>query len=250
MTSQVNVGTSGWHYQHWHGLFYPRDLPPAKMLQFYARDFGTVEINNSFYKLPTEEVFRNWCGAVPRDFVFAVKGSRFITHMKKLHDPENAAALFFERVRALGETLGPILFQLPPRWPVNAQRLGEFLGLIPKHQRYVFEFRERSWCCSDIYQVLRRHNAALCLHDWGGSEWPQELTADFAYVRMHGPSGAYHGNYDSKMLKIWARRIEGWRRDLISIFVYFNNDQGGYALTNAKDLLKLLGLGDRTRHAA
>ena len=241
MAAKVHIGTSGWHYKHWRGLFYPKELPAAKMLEFFTHHFSTVEINNTFYRLPTESALQSWREAVPRGFLFAVKGSRFITHMKKLRDPENAIAIFFERIRALGKTLGPILFQLPPRWPVNAERLEEFLGLIPRNHQYVFEFREASWCCSDVYKILERHNAALCMHDWGGSEWPGELTANFAYVRMHGPGGAYHGDYDARMLKSWVKRIEKWEQ-LTTVFVYFNNDQGGYAIKNAKELLQFLDL--------
>ena len=243
MTGKVQIGTSGWHYKHWLGLFYPEKFPTAKMLDFYANHFRTVEINNTFYKLPTAEAVTGWRETVPVGFEFAVKASRFITHMKKLRDPENSIALFFERVGLLGHSLGPILFQLPPHWPVNAERLEEFLSMIPRGHRYIFEFREESWCVPRVFEILRRHNVAMCVHDWGGKPWPGDFTADFCYIRFHGPTGKYHGNYDDRALADWASRIAQWRKQLKAIYAYFNNDQGGYAIENARALELLLGRG-------
>ena len=243
MNGKIQIGTSGWHYKHWLGLFYPEKFPTAKMLDFYAHYFRTVEINNTFYRLPTEDAVRGWRTTVPKGFEFAVKASRFITHMKKLRDPENAISIFFERAELLGDALGPILFQLPPHWPVNADRLEEFLSIIPPKHKYVFEFREQSWCIPRVVDILRRHNVAMCLHDWGAKPWPGDFTADFTYIRFHGPTGKYAGNYDDKMLHEWASRIEQWRTQLRGIYAYFNNDQGGYAIENARTLEKLLGVG-------
>ena len=249
MDGKIQIGTSGWHYKHWVGKFYPEKFPPSKMLDFYAHSFRTVEINNTFYRLPTEAAVKSWRDTVSKGFEFAVKASRFITHMKKLRDPENAISLFFERVGLLGETLGPILFQLPPHWPVNADRLEEFLSIVPRNHRYVVEFREQSWCIPRVFDILRRHNVALCLHDWGAKPWPGEFTADFTYIRFHGPTGKYAGNYDDAMLRDWASRIEQWRKQLRVIYAYFNNDQGGYAIDNARTLQKLLAV-DSVPHAA
>jgi uncharacterized protein YecE (DUF72 family) len=171
------------------------------MLDWYASHFDTVEINNTFYRLPNPEPLAAWRDGVSSSFLFAVKASHFITHMKKLRDTENAIAVFFERVHILEPKLGPILFQLPPHWPVNLERLADFFSIIPLAYRYVVEFREQSWCCPEVYSILRHHNVAMCLHDSGGSPWPLELTANFAYVRMHGPAGAYQGKYDHSMLE-------------------------------------------------
>lgn len=237
---ELRIGTSGWHYKHWWGSFYPAKLPASKMLEWYAGHFDTVEINNTFYRLANPESLSSWTEHVSQKFRFAVKASRFITHMKKLRDPKDAVALFFERVRILGSKVGPVLFQLPPHWPVHLQRLEEFLAIVPRKYRYVVEFREPSWCCPEVYSILRRHNVALCAHDWGGSDWPLEVTADFSYVRMHGPTGAYHGKYDEAMLRRLARRIEKWSRKLNAAYVYFNNDIGGHAVTNAIELKHLL----------
>jgi uncharacterized protein YecE (DUF72 family) len=237
---ELRIGTSGWHYKHWKGLFYPAKLPASKMLEWYVQHFDTVEINNTFYRLPNPEPLAKWRESVPPSFLFATKASRFITHMKKLRDPENAIEIFFDRIRILEPKLGPILFQLPPHWPVNLERLDQFLSYIPRGFTYVVEFREPSWCVPEIYSVLRRHNVALCLHDWGSSKWPMEITADFTYVRMHGPTGAYHGKYDDAMLREWAGRIQRWQRSLSAVYIYFNNDVGGHAISNAVELKQML----------
>lgn len=246
MDPVLRIGTSGWHYKHWMGNFYPDGLATNKMFEWYSRHFNTVELNNSFYRLPTEEAFSAWRNRAPLGFTFAVKASRFITHMKKLKDPELAIEKFFHRALLLREKLGPILLQLPPRWPVNIERLQDFLRAIPSGPRYVFEFRDESWHTPEIYRILARHNVALCIHDWRAAHGPIEITADFAYVRMHGPSGEYHGSYDEGTLQEWAQRLHRWRSELSAIFVYFNNDQGGHAITNALTLERM----SETRAAA
>lgn len=240
MTTEVRIGTSGWHYEHWRGPFYPADLPSSKMLAFYLRHFDTVEINNSFYRLPTAECFDGWREATPKGFCFAVKASRFITHRKKLKDPESALEKFLPRVERLREKLGPILFQLPPRWRCNPDRLDDFLAVLPRQDRYAFEFRDPSWHVSPVYQVLRRHNAAFCIFELAGLRSPMEVTADFAYVRLHGPEGAYQGSYDHAALSAWAQRIARWRREQRGIYVYFDNDEAGYAPRNALQLKRLV----------
>lgn len=243
---QLKIGTSGWHYKHWIADFYPAKFPPAKMLAWYTQHFDTVEINNSFYKLPSAEALQSWRMTAPDDFCFSVKASRFITHMKRLTDPQNAVKNFLSRVEVLGKKLGPILFQLPPNWHGNANRLDEFLSVLPATHRYVFEFRELSWYVPAIYEVLQRHNAALCIHDWRDSQWPIEITSDFTYVRLHGSSGTYSGSYSKKKLQQWARRVREWQ-NLAGVFVYFNNDIGGHAVRDAQ-LLKDL-LSDRIQSA-
>jgi uncharacterized protein YecE (DUF72 family) len=241
MNAIIRIGTSGWHYKHWSGNFYPAELRTSQWFDWYAQRFRTVELNNSFYHLPTEETFARWREAAPPGFTFAVKASRFITHMKKLKDPLSTVERFFERAVLLREKLGPVLFQLPPHWPLNLERLQGLLEVLPDRIQYVFEFRDESWHTAGVYRLLKRFNAALCVHDWRAAHGPAELTADFTYIRMHGPSGGYHGSYSPEQLEAWARRLEGWRSELRCMYVYFNNDQGGHAVNNAHDLEQLVG---------
>jgi uncharacterized protein YecE (DUF72 family) len=237
---QVHIGTSGWHYKHWLGDFYPERFPASKMFSWYAREFDTVEINNSFYRLPERKTFENWKALAPPGFIFAVKASRFITHIKRLKDAADPIDLFFSRAEPLKTTLGPVLFQLPPKWGVRLDRLEEFLEALPKRHRFVLEFRDESWCCEDAIRLLRRHNVAMCLHDWREMPWPFKLTADFTYVRFHGSGVRYGGNYPDEHLNTWAERIRTWRPDLGAAFLYFNNDIGGHAIRNAQTLRRLL----------
>lgn len=240
MNGKVNIGTSGWHYKHWVGDFYPPKFPAAEMLKWYSDRFATVEINNSFYRLPTEEALQHWYEITPKNFCFSVKASRFITHIKRLRDPENAIENFLSRVSVLREKLGPILFQLPPHWHVDEERLELFLNALPKKYRYAVEFRDLTWYVPNIYAVLQRHNTALCIHDWRAAQWPIEFTADFTYVRFHGPSGTYNGNYSDSMLRKWATQVRQWKSQLSKLYLYFNNDQGGHAIRNAQQLLGYL----------
>ena len=238
--TRVHIGTSGWHYKHWRGPFYPQELAAARMLEFYVGRFDTVELNNSFYKLPSMETFANWRRSTPAGFCFAVKASRFLTHSKKLKDPENALQNFLPRAEALKEKLGPILFQLPPRWRVNVERLRDFLQVLPPRHRYAFEFREPSWNTQAVYETLRRYNAAYCIFELDCFQSPREITADFTYVRLHGPGGKYQGCYSGSTLRQWAEGIAAWS-GLRAIYIYFDNDQSGYAARNALELKRLLG---------
>jgi uncharacterized protein YecE (DUF72 family) len=181
-----------------------------------------------------------WRAATPRNFKFAMKASRFLTHNKKLKDPENALNNFLPRAEALGEKLGPILFQLPPKWKVNRERLEELLQTLPTYHRYAFEFREPSWINPEIYDVLRKYNAAFCIYELAGFRSPIEVTADIVYVRLHGPGDRYQGSYDQKTLAAWAKRIENWAARGKSVFVYFDNDQAGYAAENALTLKRMV----------
>jgi uncharacterized protein YecE (DUF72 family) len=241
LRAEVRIGTSGWHYKHWKGPFYPRDLPASRMLDFYLRHFDTVEVNNSFYRLPKPGAFASWRDATPAGFLFAVKASRFLTHNKKLKDPENALDNLLPRAAELGPKLGPILFQLPPKWRCNAERLEAMLAILPRELRYAFEFREPSWLCEDVYRILRRYNAAFCIYELAGFHTPFQLTADWTYIRLHGPGGKYQGSYSREQLGAWAKRIRGWSRDLSHVYVYFDNDQAGYAAHNALELKRLTG---------
>lgn len=236
----VHIGTSGWHYKHWIGPFYPPGMRPPHMLRWYAERFDTVEINNSFYRLPAETAFEIWCRETTRDFCFAVKASRYITHNRKLMDPESAKEKFISLVEKLGKRLGPILFQLPPSWKVNAERLDQFLAALPRTHRYAFEFRNPTWNVAPVYEALRRHNVAYCIYELAGFQSPMEITANFTYVRLHGPGNKYQGNYSGQVLRNWAKRIEVWGRELEHVFVYFDNDQAGFAPKNALELKQLI----------
>jgi len=238
----IHIGTSGWHYKHWLGDFYPQKFAPAKMFPWYAREFDTVEINNSFYRLPEEKTFQHWRELAPRGFVFAVKASRFITHIKRLKDAEDSIDLFFSRARPLGPTLGPVLFQLPPRWKLNLERLSDFLDILPRGHRYCIEFRDETWCVPQVYDLLARYNIAYCIHDWREMPWPEQLTADFTYVRFHGSGTRYGGDYPEAHLRRWADRLLAWKSQLSAAYLYFNNDIGGHAIRNARTLRELLGL--------
>lgn len=241
MSTEVRIGTSGWHYWHWLGPFYPPKLPAGQMLPYYVGLFDTVEINNSFYRLPLESALASWRASTPDNFRFALKGSRYLTHMKKLKDPEPGLERFFQRADLLGEKLGPILFQLPPHWEVDLERLRGFLRALPEGHQYAFEFRNPTWYIQDVYAELQRHNAAYCPFDLGGFQSPIEITADWSYVRLHGPGNKYQGSYGDEALADWAERIRNWRKELKGVYVYFDNDQAAYAVENALRLRGLVG---------
>jgi len=241
-TGKVHIGTSGWHYKHWIGPFYPSKMPPAKMLRFYTEYFDTVEINNSFYRLPAKTAIDAWRRETPPGFCFAVKASRYITHNRKLNDPEHSAEKFMNVVENLERRLGPILFQLPPSWKLNLERLESFLSGLPKRHRYVFEFRNPTWNVPEVYAALRRHSAAYCVYELAGFQSPIQTTADFAYVRLHGPgANKYQGDYSKKVLADWAIKVVEWTKELKHVFVYFDNDQNGFAAKNALKLKEILG---------
>ncbi len=239
-SEDIHTGTSGWHYDHWRGPFYPQDLPKDSFLTFYARHFRSVEINNSFYQLPRGETLAMWRKETPPDFTFALKGSRYITHMKKLKDPEKSLPPFLDVADGLQDKLGPLLFQLPPRWRCNPGRLEGFLGSLPSGYRCAFEFRDQSWFNDDTYRVLSGHGAAFCIYDLAGRISPKEVTADFIYVRLHGPDGAYKGRYNKGVLSGWAGALSTWARQGKEVFCYFDNDEAGYAAENALELKEMV----------
>jgi uncharacterized protein YecE (DUF72 family) len=233
---RILIGTSGWSYKHWRGVFYPEALPASRWLSHYIRYFSSVEINGSFYGLPAEHSLTQWHDTVPEDFVFAIKASRYITHMKKLNQPQKALQQFMARAERLGDKLGPILFQLPPRWQLNLERLAAFLKALPRTHRYAMEFRDPSWWVPQVYELLARHGVAHCIFDLNGRLSPVEVTADFAYVRLHGPDGPYQGQYGDAALAQWAETCRGWRREGRAVYCYFDNDQSGYAARDAQRL--------------
>ena len=238
-TKNIHIGTSGYNYKHWRGPFYPEDLTQKKWLEFYAERFQTLEINNTFYNLPEKKTFEKWRDSVPQHFTFAVKASRYITHMKKLNEPKDALLNLFDHVQVLQDKFGPILFQLPPKWNVNIERLETFMDLLPKEFRYVFEFRDDSWWTEEVYELLSKADATFCLFELAGQQTPKELTSDLVYVRLHGPGDAYEGQYDSQTLSGWAGAFTTWRKQNKSIYCYFDNDQNGYAAQDAWKLKEM-----------
>ena len=246
----VRVGCSGWQYKHWRGNFYPTALPQKQWFTHYAAVFDTVEINNSFYRLPEAATFADWGARAPRRFLFAVKASRFLTHMKKLKDPEEPVERFFSRARSLKTHLGPVLYQLPPGWKLDWDRLEHFLQVLPHGVRHVIEFREPTWYTPEVFALLERHRVSLCLHDMPGSATGRLRVGPCIYVRFHGASGRYDGSYPDQRLADWADRLQEWGMAGVDVYAYFNNDVGGHAPRNAVTLrghLERVGLVESGR---
>lgn len=236
----MRVGCSGWQYKHWRGDFYPSDVPTARWFEHYAARFDTVEINNSFYRLPEAETFARWRQQAPVRFLYAVKASRFLTHMKKLKAPEEPIDRLFTRMRHLGTHLGPVLYQLPPRFKLDLARLEHFLHALPADTRHVMEFRDPTWYADSVSALLERHGVARCLHDMKGSATGHERVGPFVYVRFHGASSTYSGAYPVERLDRWAEWLDAERRSGRDIYAYFNNDVGGHAPRDAVTLRKFL----------
>lgn len=236
----IRIGTSGWHYAHWRGCVYPPELPASAWLAEYARRFRCVEVNNSFYRLPSAASVAAWVAQTPPGFLFAVKASRYITHLKRLASSGEALGRLLTMAEGFGIKLGPILFQLPPHWHLSLARLRELLANLPRGHRYVFELRDPSWHCEEVYVALAEANAAFCAFELAGSSSPLALTADFAYVRLHGPGEAYCGSYSQSALGAWAERLAGWAADGRDVYLFFDNDQSGYAVANAASLQAML----------
>jgi uncharacterized protein YecE (DUF72 family) len=247
MRGRPFVGTSGYVYPHWRGRFYPTGLPVREWLSFYARHFDTVELNNTFYRLPAKAAFRDWRAAVPDDFVFAVKASRYLTHLKRLKAPGAPLDRLLRRLQPLGPTLGPVLFQLPPQFHANIQRLRAFVRALQRQPhvpglRAVLEVRHPSWLVPETFDLLREAGVALAFHDARSQPVVGPVTADFVYLRRHGPGGRYRGFYTEAMLRADARRIRRWLAGGLDVYVYFNNDGGGAAVRDARRLRRLLGV--------
>lgn len=239
--SRVLIGTSGWHYDSWRGRFFPKGLPLKEQLNFYASRFPTTELNGVFYRTPTPEAVKSWRAQTGRDFLFAWKASKFITHWKRLSAKSvNSLELLESRLALLGGKAGPVLFQLPPCFQSDADRLARFLEMLSKKRRYSFEFRHPSWYQPAIFRLLHRHNISLCISDHHDAPAPWKRTADFVYVRGHGPQGHYKGRYGEAALQAWARRIKSWKRQGCDVFVYFDNDQKSAAPADARRLIELM----------
>lgn len=237
---RILIGTSGWSYHHWRDNFYPKDLPNERWLEHYSKHLQTVEINHSFYQLPEKKTLQSWYDTVPDNFIFTVKASRYITHMKKLKDPEQSIATFLGHIVVLKDKLGPVLFQLPPHLHFNEQRLSAFLNMLSGEFRYAFEFRDLSWHNAQTYDLLSRHKAAFCIYELNGYLSPKKIISDFVYIRLHGPDGRYQGDYDTTTLSGWAGAVSAWSAQGHDIYCYFDNDQAGYAARNALSLQSML----------
>jgi len=238
------IGTSGWHYDHWRQRFYPQKLRKPEWLDFYARHFSTVELNNSFYRLPSEAAFANWRDGSPANFSFAVKVSRFITHIKRLKGVEEPVETFLTRAKILGEKLGPLLYQLPPNMHRNDERLESFLAVLPQGLKHVVEFRHESWLDEGVFEILRRYNTGLCVFDMPSLRCPLVATADFAYIRFHGSEGLYYSCYSDEELAGWAKRLADLAANLKAMYIYFNNDAEAFAVRNAITLREYLQGGE------
>lgn len=227
------IGTSGYHYDHWKGVYYPEDLPKDKWFSYYARQFDTVEINNTFYRLPEAATFDAWRRQAPEGFCYALKFSRYGSHIVRLRKPRDTIRRFLERADRLGDFLGPILVQLPPNWKADPKRLAAFLKAAPKDHRWAVEFRDPRWLCDEVFAILNEYGAALCIHDMI-DDHPRRITADWVYLRFHGDH--YTGSYSSQTLKAQAKWIKQQLGDGKDVFAYFNNDAEAYALRNAAEL--------------
>jgi len=235
------IGTSGWHYADWRGKLYPEKMPPAQWLGYYARHFNTVELNNSFYRLPTDAAFDKWYGDTPAGFTFAVKASRYITHIKRLRDTGEPVQKFMERARRLREKLGPVLYQLHPAMPRDDARLEAFLAALPPETEHAIEFRHESWFAPEVAGLLRRYGVAECAFDMPGMRSPLEATAPFAYLRFHGGEAKYSSEYTDNEMRDWAEKLKALGKEVAQVYIYFNNDVQGFALKNARTLREYLG---------
>jgi uncharacterized protein YecE (DUF72 family) len=241
MTGTVRIGCSGWIYRHWRGAFYPEKMAQRLWFAHYAGTFGTVELNTSFYHLPKPETFEKWRAQAPCGFRYAVKAPRFITHMKKLKECAEPVHEFLSRARKLGETLGPILYQLPPRWGFNRERLEEFIALLPRDRTHVFEFRETSWLTEEVLALLDAHAISFCAHDMPGSRTERWAAGPIAYVRFHGGEGKYWGRYSDEGLLAWTDWIVAEAKGGRDVWCYFNNDMYAHAIHDALTLKSMVG---------
>jgi uncharacterized protein YecE (DUF72 family) len=235
------IGTSGWIYKHWANSFYPRGIGQQRHLPYYAERFNSVELNATFYRLPTLSAAQRWHDAVPRGFVFAVKGSRFITHMKKLDVAPESIAIFFERIAPLGDRCGPLLWQLPPHLGRDLPRLERFLASLPRKFRHAFEFRHPSWYEDDaVFALLRAHRAAHVSVSSLAMPARFDVTADFAYLRFHGLAGGVAHDYTRAELRPWVEHARACRARGMDVFAFFNNDMETRAPANAEMMREML----------
>jgi len=241
--AKILIGTSGWSYGHWSGRFYPVDLPSSQWLPFHAERFPTVEINSTFYSLPSEQMVKGWESRTPLNFTFAVKASRLITHYKRLKNTQRALDVFMGRVGLLNRKLGPILYQLPPSLARDDALLEQFLAGLPANLTKAVEFRHTSWLVGSVFELLKKYNTAYCIISMPGFPVALETTASFAYIRMHGAESLYDYCYPDEQLQWWATRIYELSERGVDVYVYFNNDYKAYAIFNAIKLGQLISQG-------
>jgi uncharacterized protein YecE (DUF72 family) len=237
----IRIGCSGWNYKHWRERFYPKGLPARRWFEFYAEHFDTVEINNSFYRLPPPQTLDKWREQAPPGFCYAVKANRYITQAKKLLDPEEPLDRMMTAVRHLQDRLGPILYQLPPSLGLNLERLEQFLSVVPPDVVSVFEFRNPSWYVPQTYELLERYGVSFCTHDMPGSTSERIAVGRAAYVRFHGCGGKYWGRYPDDYLLDWAAWMLGQARSGRTVWAYFNNDIDAHAIQDAQTLKSMVG---------
>lgn len=248
MVGKAIIGTSGWNYKHWgEGVFYPPEMRPKEWLPYYSKYFASVEINNTFYRLPPRKVFEAWYEETPARFTFSVKANRFLTHLKKLAEPEKYLSKFLTNISGLKEKVQVILFQLPPFWKFHRERLEAFFSFLtsPNNNlslRFALEIRHKSWHCTECWEILQRYNVSLVFADWPGLNIEGPTTADFIFVRRHGYQSLYATSYPDHYLKNFAQKIKKWLLSGKDVYVYFNNDACAYAIQNALSLKKYLNV--------
>ena len=239
--AKLYIGCSGFSYRHWRGPFYPEEIPQKQWFNHYMRRFSTVELNVTFYRTPSADTFRHWYEESAPSFSFAVKGSRYITHIKRLQDIEGAMERFFVPAQQLKEKLQVVLWQFPPQFKRDLPRLESFLGQLENYGlRSTLEFRNESWICPEVIEMCQARKVSLCMADWPPFIEVTPITGEFVYIRRHGMQGSYNGNYSSAELEKDAERIRGYLKKKLDVFIYFNNDAGGAAPNNALELATLL----------
>lgn len=239
--ARLSIGCSGFSYNHWRGTFYPEDLPQKEWFPYYCRHFSTVELNVTFYRTPTADMFKHWYEESPADFSFAAKGSRYITHVKRLAEPETPLSRFFTPASELKEKLQVVLWQFAPQFKFNEERFRTFVSSLANYQtRTTLEFRNESWLCPFVVDLCQAHNISLCMADWPPFIDEPQITADFVYIRRHGREGSYNGDYPTRQLEKDAERIASYLEKGLDVFIYFNNDAGGAAPRNALDLAAIM----------
>lgn len=234
------IGTSGWQYDHWRGRFYPDKLPKSRWFEHYARHFDTVEVNSTFYHLPRAGTVEKWRRQAPEGFTYVVKANRYITHIKKLAEVAEEVGRFFEVVDRFEDRLGAVLYQVPPSLHRDLERLDAFINYLPERSRAVFEFRHSSWYDDTTFDLLNRRRVAFCVHDMAGNPSPRVVTGEVVYVRFHGTTGRYAGNYPDALLTEWAGWLKDQQKNVRAVYAYFNNDVEGHAVHNAGTLRKFL----------
>lgn len=242
---KILIGTSGWNYNHWRKIFYPEELPQNRWLEFYSRYFETVEVNMTFYRFPPEKTVENWKNKVPEGFVFSVKGNRSITHIKKLKNVEFILKKFLSVISIFDEKLGPILFQLPPSFPFKKEHLKEFCEVLSsqeiiKNGKFSIELRDRRWVNEEVFSILRIYNISLCFSDYPRVKIDSPSTADFVYMRRHGPTSLYSSRYNETEIMRDAFLIKKYSKTNMDIFVYYNNDANAWAVQNALQLKEMI----------